>query len=116
LGIQPLLEAVFLYIFQVGFHGPVVRPLIGHEIMEWRAGIFFAETAEIDALLCGAMPEPASLDIVVRTAAAAAVAVRGSAGAAIKSARPILGMFHHKILFLEVDVLMVASHELHSPD
>ena len=83
LSFQPFLKTIQPDVFQVGFHGPVVRPLIGHEIMEWRAGIFFAETAEIDALLCGAMPEPASLDIVVRTAAAAAVAVRGSAGAAI---------------------------------
>jgi len=81
--------------------------------MERKAGIFFAETAEIDALLCGAMPEPASPDIFIRTAASAAIAVRGSAGAAIEPTGSVLKMFHHKIPVLAADVLIIVSRGPH---
>jgi len=83
LGFQPLRQAVFPDIFQVRFHGPVVRPFVIHEFMERRAWIFITKAAEIDMSICGALPEPASSDIFIRAVAAAAIAVRGSAGAAI---------------------------------
>ena len=108
MGFQPFLKTVLLDVFQVGFHGPVVRPPIGHEIMERRAWIVTARTTGIDVLVCDASPEPASLDIVVRPVAAAAIAVRGSAGAAIKPAWPILRLFHGQTLLPKFNALRIA--------
>jgi hypothetical protein len=84
-----------------------MRPLVGHKIMERRARVIAAKTAETDLLLCGALPEPASFDIIVRAAAAAAIAVRGSAGSAIETARPELRRLHGEILLLAISILLV---------
>jgi hypothetical protein len=105
LELQPFLETFFLDEFQVGHHGPVVRPFVVHEFMKRRAWIVSAKTAGIDVLVCGALPEPASLYIVVRAGAAAAIAVLRPAGA-------VLGLFHGQTLFMVVDVLLVASQRI----
>ena len=75
LGLQPFLEAIFLDVFQIWFHGPMVRPFVGHEFMKRRAREFITKTAESEIFICGALPEPASFDPVIRAAAATAVTV-----------------------------------------
>jgi hypothetical protein len=69
----------------------MVWPFVGHEFMERRAWVVTAKTAEIDVLICGALPESAFLDIIINSVALTAIAVRHAAGAAINAARPVLG-------------------------
>jgi hypothetical protein len=77
--------------------------------MKRRAWIFIAEAAEIDMFISGALPESAFLDIIINSVALTAIAVRCPAGSAVKATRPVLGLFHYRILFLAVEVLIFAS-------
>lgn len=60
--------------------------------------IVAAKTTGSDMLVGGASPEPASLDMVIRAGAAAAVTIQGPAGATIKSAWSVLGVFHGQLI------------------
>ena len=62
LGREPLLQTVLLDPFEIRFHGPMMRPLVVHEIMQPLTGILATEAAEINRFLFGALSELTLLD------------------------------------------------------
>ena len=82
--------------------------MVGHAFKKRRARVIPAKTTGNDLFLAGALPKPASFDIVVRAAAATAVTVECPAGAAIKATRPVLGLFHGQTLLPKFNALRIA--------
>ena len=86
LGHEPRIYAVVADEGQVGPHGPVVGPLVGHEFEKGRAGMVVAVGTKGQALLPGADAKGTVGDEFVDLGAATAGAVLGAAGAAIDAA------------------------------
>ena len=75
LRLNPLFNSMFFDVFQVGFHSPMVRPFIVHEIMKFGARVFFTETAKFNIPLLNAVPEFALKHIFIDIITQAATAV-----------------------------------------
>jgi len=90
LSFEPLLEAVYFDELEIGFHGPVVRPLVIHESVEILTGKVLAGITEIEAFFPGAGPEPALLHISIYSLAPATPAILCPAGPAKDTAGTVL--------------------------
>jgi hypothetical protein len=90
LSFEPLLEAVFFNELEIGFHGPVVRPLVIHKFVEILTGVFTAKKAEIETSFLCAGPELALLNIMIYSIAPATPAIFSPACPAIDTAGTVL--------------------------
>ena len=71
---------------EIGLHGPMMRPFVGHEVVQSLAGVVAAVTAKGKLPFSGAFSEWASSNPVIDAVTAAAVAVRCPACTAIETA------------------------------
>jgi len=55
--LDPFFDTIALDIFEIGFHRPVMRPLISHKIMKFVARVVAAMTAEVNMSVFGAFSE-----------------------------------------------------------
>ncbi len=67
----------------------MVRPFVVHELVQSLAWVITAKAAEIHRLVSHALPELAFIYPVINIIASTTIAVRRSAGAAIKAARAV---------------------------
>jgi hypothetical protein len=87
----------------------MVRPFVAHELIQRMARELIAKTAKIEEFICGALPELASFNVVVRATTAAAVAFFRSAGAAIQSTGAVLVSFHGNTFMATIYPLIIVS-------
>lgn len=86
-------------VFEIGFHRPMMGPLVGHKNIQFPAGVVAAITAEVKMSVPGALPECALLYKVIGIVAAAAVTVGCSACTAKETAGTAFLGFHRRTFF-----------------
>jgi hypothetical protein len=96
-----------LDVFEVGLHRPVMRPLVGHEIMKLSAGVVAAVTAEINAPVPGAFPKFALFHPIIDMVAETAITVRCSARTAKKTTGTASRGFHGEPFFNRRIIVML---------
>jgi hypothetical protein len=87
----------------------MVRPFVAHELIQRTARELIAKTAKIEEFVCGALPELASFNVVVRATTAAAVTILRSTSTTIDSAGAVLVFFHENTLMAAILPFIIAS-------
>jgi hypothetical protein len=85
-----------LDVLEIGHHCPMMRPVIGHEIMQFFAGEVAAMTAEVKRSVAGALSEFTLFDPIIGPVAEATITVCRPACAAIEATGTAFQGFHRK--------------------
>jgi hypothetical protein len=81
---------MFLDEFEIRFHGPMVRPLIIHEFVEFSTGVFAAKTTELYIFVFRTPSELALFNILINDITLTTTTVFSATCAAIQTTRTIL--------------------------
>ena len=85
---------------EIGLHGPMMRPFIGHEVVQFLAGVIAAVTAKGKLPLSGTFSEWALSNPVIDAVTEAAITVRCPACTAIETAGTAFQIFH-RLAFID---------------